>query len=96
MTAETLCKLASLNDTVPTRAIDLGYEHSFMQNLMESQLKDPSDRAPTKREINQRVKTQLKCLLPNIAENLTFNSLSPPGLFKEGFYDRTPYEETGS
>ena len=63
MTVETLYKPASLNDTDPTKAINLGYEHSFMQNLMESQLKDPSGRAPTKREINQRVKTQLQRLL---------------------------------
>jgi hypothetical protein len=42
------------------------------------------------------VKTQLQYLIPNIAKNLTFNSLSGPGSFKTPFNGRTPYEETGS
>ena len=42
------------------------------------------------------MKTQLRHLIPNLAENLTFNSLSPPSSFKKGFYSREPFEETGS
>merc|ERR1712086_1094116 len=34
--------------------------------------------------------------IPNLAENLTFTSLSPPSSFKKGFYSREPFEETGS
>ena len=48
----------------------------------------------TKKDINQRVKTQLQRLLPMLAENLTFNSLAPPSSFKKGFYSREPFEET--
>ena len=63
---------------------------------MESQLNDIGGKTVTKREINQRVKTQLQRLIPNLAENLTFNSLSPPSSFKKGFYSREPFKETGS
>ena len=67
-----------------------------MQKCMESQLNDMGGTAVTKREINQRVKTQLQRLIPNLAENLTFNSLSPPSSFKKGFYSREPFEKTWS
>ena len=63
---------------------------------MESQLNDIGGKVVTKREINQRVKTQLQRLIPNIAENLTFNSLSSPSSFKNGFYSREPFGITGS
>ena len=96
ITVETLYKPASRSNRDPAKSVDLDYEYPLMQQLMDSQLKDPSGRTPTKREIKERVKTQLQRLLPNIAENLTFNSLSLPGSFKTGFYSRKPYEETGS
>ena len=90
VTVATVCKLASTSDEDPTKCVDLGYEYPIMQTLMNSQLKDP-DKTPTRREIKARVKTQLQRLIPNIAENLTFNSLSGPGSFKTSFYDWTPY-----
>ena len=96
LSVETLCKPASVTETDPPRAIDLGYKHTFMQQCMDSQLNDMMGTAVTKREINQRVKTQLQRLIPNLAENLTFNSLSPPSSFKKGFYSREPFEETGT
>ena len=95
MTVATLCKFASRKDDDPTTFVDLGYQYSIMQKLMNSQLKEP-DETPTRTEIKARVKTQLQRLIPHIAENLTFNSLSGPGSFKTTFYDWTPYEETGS
>ena len=63
---------------------------------MDSQLGDMGGTFVMKREINQQVKTQLQRLIPNLAENLTFNSLSPPSSFKKGFYSREPFEETGT
>ena len=95
MTVATLCKHASRSDEDPTKSVDLGYEYTVMQKLMNSQLKDP-DKTPTKREKKARVKTQLHRLIPNLSENLTFNSLSPPGSFKTTFYEQKPYEETES
>ena len=95
MTVATVCKFASMRDDDPTFFLDLSYQYPIMQNLMNSQLKDP-DETPTRREIKARMKTQLQCLIPNIAENLNYNSLSGLGSFKTTFYDRTPYEETGS
>ena len=96
LSVETLCKPASLTKTVPPKAIDLGYKHSFMQQCTESQLNDIGGKSITKRNINHHVKTQLQRLIPNLAENLTFNSLSPPSSFKKGFYSRELFEETGS
>ena len=52
LSVETLCKLASVTETDPPRAIDLGYKHSFMQKWMESQLNDMGGTAVKKREIN--------------------------------------------
>ena len=94
LSVETLCKPASVTETDPPRSIDLGYKHSFMQQCMDSPLGDTGGTVVTKREINQRVKTQLQCLIPNLAENLTFNSLSPPKSFKKGFYSREPFKKT--
>ena len=96
LSVEKLCKPASLTKTVPPKAIDVGYKHSFMQKCTESQLNDMGGTAVTKREINQQVKTQLQRLIPNLAENLMFNSLSPPSSFKKGFYGQEPFEETRS
>jgi hypothetical protein len=66
-----------------------------MQKLMNSQLDDP-DKTITRREIKARVKTEFQRLIPYLAENLTFNSLSGPGSFKTTFYDRKRYEITHS